>query len=405
MNGVCSLVPHTVLAIPGKISPPDATRYMDDKRQSEVSGAPEPLIRPVMPELDTLRGVAVLGVLVYHGLYWNVPLAILSDSTRRLLTFAGPGRLGVDLFFVLSGFLITGILLRSRSQQSYYKRFYVRRALRIFPAYLLILLVLMIFRRATLSFVVLSLAYLSNLTTFFGVQIAYPVLWSLAVEEHFYFLWPFLVRRLSKFALMAVCLAIIVLTPFSRLVGYYASLHKTVNIFLCNEYTWNALDGLACGAALSIWLNGFVVARRTLLIFSYALLALAVAMWGTLWPFGIALRRTALGASLEVVPWHFVFTATLGFFLLIGTTEHKGLVQSASLRFLGRISYGLYLCHLLMFDLVDYLGRHGLPGIGRTSLSMLFWRAVLACSAAILVSYLSRKYFEDWFLAQKNRFE
>jgi peptidoglycan/LPS O-acetylase OafA/YrhL len=357
-----------------------------------------------MPELDTLRGLAVLGVLVYHSLYWNVSLAVLPESTRRLLTFAGPGRLGVDLFFVLSGFLITGILLRSRSQQSYFKRFYLRRALRIYPAYLLILLVLIIFRRSPLSFVILSLAYLSNLTTFFGVQIAYPVLWSLAVEEHFYFLWPFLVRRLSKFALMAVCFGIIVLSPVSRLVGYYASLHKTVNIFLCNEYTWNALDGLACGAALSIWLNGFVVARRSLLIFSYALLAVAVAMWGTLWPFGIALRRSALGAALEVVPWHFAFTATLGFFLLIGTTKYKGLVQSASLRFLGRISYGLYLYHLLMFDLVDYLGRHGLPGIGKTTLPMLLRRASLACAIAIFVAYLSRKYFEDWFLARKANF-
>jgi peptidoglycan/LPS O-acetylase OafA/YrhL len=398
-------VQHIELDFPRKIGLPNPTPLVHKKRQSGQSGTPEPLIRPFMPELDTLRGVAVLGVLLYHGLYWNVPLAVLPQSTRTLLTLAGPGRLGVDLFFVLSGFLITGILLRSRTQQSYYKKFYLRRALRIFPAYLLILLVLIIFRRAPLPFVVLSLAYLSNLTTFFGVPIAYPVLWSLAVEEHFYFLWPFLARRLSKFGLMAVCVGIIVLSPVSRLVGYYASMHKTVNIFLCNEYTWNALDGLACGAALSIWLNGFLVTRRNLLILSYSLVAIAVAMWGSLWPFGIALRRSALGAALEVVPWHFAFTAMLGFFLLIGTTEYKWLVQNAPLRFLGQISYGLYLCHLLFFDFVDFLSKCGFPGIGRTSLPLLLRRAGLACSAAIFVAYLSRKYFEGLFLTYRNHVE
>ena len=378
---------------------------MNDKHESGTSGTPEPLIRPVMPELDAIRGLAVLGVLVYHSLYWNVGMDKLPPRVSEVLVFAGLGRLGVDLFFVLSGFLITGILLRSRSQHSYYRRFYFRRALRIFPAYLLTIFVLIIFKHISLSFVLLSLAYLSNLTGFFGLPIAYPVLWSLAVEEHFYFLWPFLVRHLSKVSLMAVCAGVILLSPFSRLIGYYASTHKTANIFLCNEYTWNALDGLACGAALSIWLNGFVVTRRALLILSWVLMGVATIMWGTLWPFGIALRRTALGAALEVVPWHFAFTALLGFFLLIGTTENKRFVQNATLRFLGRISYGLYLYHLLMFDLVDYLGKHGLPGIGRTSLSFLLWRSALACTVSILLATLSRKYFEDRFLALKTRYD
>jgi peptidoglycan/LPS O-acetylase OafA/YrhL len=232
------------------------------------------------------------------------------------------------------------------------------------------------------------------------------VFWSLAVEEHFYFLWPFVVKHLSKIALLAVCVGIVVLTPISRLIGYYIVMRKGgFDTYQFHQYTWNALDGLACGAALSIWLNGFVVARRSLLILSCVLLGVAAMMWATLWPFGIALRHTALGAALEVVPWHFAFTALLGFFLLIGTTENKRYVQSAWLRFLGRISYGLYLVHLLMFDVVDYFGKHGLPGIGKTSIPQLLWRAALACGSSILIAFLSRKYFEDWFLAQKSRFD
>jgi len=377
---------------------------MLDERKSEMSAAPEPLIRPVMPELDTLRGIAILGVLIYHGFYWNIGLDKFAPKAQAILAFAGLGRLGVDLFFVLSGFLITGILLRSRSQPTYYKRFYVRRALRIFPAYLLIILVLIVSGKTTFAFAALSLAYLSNLTPLVGVPITYTVLWSLAVEEHFYFLWPFLVRRVSKLGVASVCAAIIVLSPFSRLMSYYAYVNDPFDKFIWNQYTWNALDGLACGAALSIWLNGYTVARRSLLKLSCFLLAVTGLMWITLWHWGIATRRNALGAALEVVPWNFAFTAILGLFLLIGTTEHKRWVQSAPLQFLGRISYGLYLVHLLMFDVVDYLGKHGLPGIGNATPGPLIWRASLAWTSSILIAYLSRKYFEDRFLALKTRF-
>ena len=214
-------------------------------------------------------------------------LSYLSPLTSaHFLTIAGLGRLGVDLFFVLSGFLITGILLYARNQPKYYKKFYVRRALRIFPAYLLIIFVLIVSHHVPYSFIALSVAYLSNLSPFFGVPMAYPVLWSLAVEEHFYFLWPFVVRHVSKVVLMAVCIGIVVLSPISRLIGYYIVMRKGgFDTYQFHQYTWNALDGLACGATLSIWLNGYVVARRTLIILSYALLVAAVVMWGTLWPF------------------------------------------------------------------------------------------------------------------------
>jgi peptidoglycan/LPS O-acetylase OafA/YrhL len=378
---------------------------MNDDRESVTRTKPEPLIRPVMPELDMIRGLAILGVLIYHSFYWDIDVAAFPPHERLILTLAGLGRLGVDLFFVLSGFLITGILMHARNQPTYYKKFYVRRALRIFPAYLLIIFVLIVSHHVSYSFIALSVAYLSNLTPFFGVPMAYPVFWSLAVEEHFYFVWPFVVKHLSKIVLLVVCIGIVALSPISRLIGYYIVMHKvTLDTYQFHQYTWNALDGLACGAALSVWLNGYLVSRRSLAILSYTLLGIAAIMWGTLWPFGIALRHTALGAALEVVPWHFAFTAILGFFLLIGTTENKRFVQSASLGFMGRISYGLYLVQLLIFDLVDYLGGHGVPGIGKLSLSGLLWRASLVWTVSILLAYLSRKYFEDRFLALKSRF-
>ena len=115
---------------------------MNDNRESATSERPEPLTRPVMPELDTIRGLAVLGVLIYHSFYWNVPISLFPSTRACASDSRRAGAVsGVDLFFVLSGFLITGIPLHARSQPKYYKKFYVRRALRILPAYLLIIFV------------------------------------------------------------------------------------------------------------------------------------------------------------------------------------------------------------------------------------------------------------------------
>ena len=100
----------------------------------------DPLIRPVMPELDSVRGIAVSGVLLLHAFYWQYSSFHFSGLPRLFLLATQPGGLGVNLFFVLSGFLITGILLDSKEKPRYFRRFYIRRALRILPAYYLLLI-------------------------------------------------------------------------------------------------------------------------------------------------------------------------------------------------------------------------------------------------------------------------
>src|SRR5262249_15556939 len=138
------------------------------------------ILRAQMPELDTLRGVAILAVFLYHGLYVQPGLAEWNKPWRLALTAAWPGRLGVNLFFVLSGFLISGILLESATRPDYYTRFYKRRALRILPAYLAVLGILALTPWVTAPPLWFSLFFLSNLTSLFGVVIGYHVLWSLA---------------------------------------------------------------------------------------------------------------------------------------------------------------------------------------------------------------------------------
>ena len=168
----------------------------------------QPLLRRFIPELDVLRGIAILGVLFFHGFRADYG-ELRFTGVRRLLIFATqPGSLGVNLFFVLSGFLITGILLESRSRPDYYRRFYTRRALRILPAYYSLLILLGLLHQASAGFLGLSFIYLSNMTNFFAVSMDYHPLWSLAVEEHYYIIWPSVVKNLKPRLLAQFSLAI-----------------------------------------------------------------------------------------------------------------------------------------------------------------------------------------------------
>jgi peptidoglycan/LPS O-acetylase OafA/YrhL len=359
----------------------------------------------MMPELDSIRGIAILGVLLYHGLYWGIDLARFSPLKRLVLTATWTGRLGVELFFVLSGFLITGILLDSRTREGYYRRFYVRRALRILPVYFLTLFILYLFKVAPPNFLILSAAYLANLTPLFGVVIAYPVLWSLAVEEHFYLLWPAVVRKLNERRLAICCVLVVALSPALRAFSYYLAARHGYVSYKVDDYTWNSADGLACGALLAVWLR---VWRPTRAQFARMLgwLVLAGVVLGVAGlPFGILTRRTMTGAALQIVPWHFVFIAVVGGFLLLGSSAHKRWVQPKFLIFLGGISYGLYLNQLMCFWAFEWLqARHWTGPLKLDPFWGLLLRVVEVGGVAIFLAWLSRRYFEDPFLRLKKRF-
>lgn len=130
----------------------------------------EPLLRPTMPELDSIRGLAILGVLFYHGFFWARDVSQFPRFERLFLRLMSPGEFGVSLFFVLSGFLITGLLIDSRDRPDYLRRFYIRRALRILPAYYGILVILAALGVISHGFLLISLVYCSNLAPLFGIR-------------------------------------------------------------------------------------------------------------------------------------------------------------------------------------------------------------------------------------------
>ncbi|HTB95039.1 MAG TPA: acyltransferase [Candidatus Sulfotelmatobacter sp.] len=363
---------------------------------------PAPILRPKMPELDTIRGLAILGVFLYHALYCQPDLASWSQPSRLLLTAMWPGQKGVNLFFVLSGFLITGILMESRSRPRYYARFYKRRALRILPVYLVMVVILGITKFAAPSFLVLSLLYLSNVTPLFGIPIGYPVLWSLAVEEHFYLLWPLICRNFSAKKLMMVCAGIILLSPASRYVSFLFT-PRSGEDFHIYEYTWNSLDGLACGALLVLILRQAQVTRRQLAGSCSALLLGGLVLMCITIPAGILSIQRPVGVAFQPTLLNFCFTGLLGLFLAAGSGEYAKLVHIKFLQFLGYISYGLYLFHDFVLRLYDRIVAREWHYVQSTNdIGHLLARTLVAGAVAVMAAYVSRKYFEDRFLRLKD---
>src|SRR5580692_8995723 len=303
-----------------------------------------------IPQLDAVRGLAVLLVLLHNtDVYPSLHLGLI----------AGNGWMGVDLFFVLSGFLITGILLDTKQSERYFQNFYARRCLRIWPLYYSALLFM---------FVIVPLLRPSEAHAIFGARSspwwAYPlflhnflvpipssatgllgVTWSLAVEEQFYLVWPLVVRFCTEAQLRRIAIAVICLSPALR---FYLSLHQ-VNIY---SNTFCRLDGLMAGALLALVVRsaGFVpstfVTQAWILFLVSAPLALVIETFHARW----------IGFSL-------IAAASVSFVYLALFSTQKWLRLILTNRFLvytGTISFGIYILEKIPLDAAKsfHLDRH-----------------------------------------------
>jgi len=354
---------------------------------------------PRMPGLDVARGVAILMVLLDHGLASNQ--AIFQASGSRIMLGVAYilrlGHFGVHLFFILSGLLITGILLDARGDRDYYRNFYARRALRILPAYMLMLAVLLATRSITARYLALCLLFLCNAPGMFGTGNQYSALWSLAVEEQFYLVWPLTVRKLSLRGLAILCAAIVALTPVLRLALLYGP-HILQDI---RFKTWAVGDFFAAGALLTLAYRAPRARPRldkaiTPLLLTGALLVVAQH----------AAARVATGLlsnllhAVYLEPWLLALSGFTLFCLLrpaIATT-----VIGNPLVFLAKISYGLYLCHPFLFDLVDrHWPLHPTPS--HNLFPQLLLRFFAEAALAIAIAALSRFTYEQFFLRLKPK--
>jgi peptidoglycan/LPS O-acetylase OafA/YrhL len=372
-----------------------------------LPAAPADLLRPRMPELDTIRGIAVLLVLFFHGFGFRYGVHGLSGLTKVFVAATLPGWVGVNLFFVLSGFLITGILIDTKSKADFYRSFYIRRALRILPLYYAVLLILAILtrtgwvdRQASWAFLGLSFVYLSNVTGLFGVAMHYGVLWSLAVEEHFYLLWPTLVRSLSRSHVAITGAIICILCPSLRAL-YYIRGYDTGT-----GYTWLVADGLATGAVLAALARGAWGTRVGMGRVTAICFAISLTMFGAGYPLGIFRASRFMGVTLRETALNLFFAGTITLALVVGTSNWKAVVNRPALQFFGEISYGVYLIHMLVFDLEDHFMGRSFPGLSQADGH--FWIMVLhfgiASGFTIAIAYLSRWYFEEPLLRLKRHF-
>ncbi len=353
--------------------------------------------RPYYPALDGLRGLAILLVVVYHNF--------------GFIEYFFFGWLGVDLFFALSGFLITDILLKTIGEKNYLKNFYIRRVLRIFPLYYSALIVFLLIlpnlhTGADISYYtqnqVWLWTYLQNWLYIFkpaGDTQALHHLWSLAVEEQFYLLWPFVILLIRK--PRPLLLFIILVLTGVIILRLWLWNNQIANLAYFNLYTFSRIDGICIGCMVALLqrINSqllkkylstvvlFFAAANFIFFFinrqyqfSFPYLAL-VGYTTFAMLFGLLVNEAVSGSNRII---NFIFNIPI-------------------LKFFGRISYGFYIIHWPLYlvihpYLLPWLSDHvkGMPA--------QFSISLLATLLAVLLSWFSYRYFERYFLKLKHQF-
>jgi peptidoglycan/LPS O-acetylase OafA/YrhL len=361
------------------------------------SKAPAKSAHKHMPGLDALRGVAILLVAFYHGFAFHRGDAGLPAIGQHFCALMEYGRLGVHLFFVLSGFLISGILLDSRANGDYYRRFYFRRVLRILPAYLLMVAVLRITHSISWRFTLVSLLYLCNLSSLLHARPEYGSFWSLSVEEQFYLVWPTLIRRVSRRTLFVLSALIILASPWLRL----ALLHGPAFTSDIHFKTWAVGDFFAAGTLLALMVRSTRWGRRELwLAVGIALAAgLLLCFLINLLPHnGLDAGSLPYQAWL-LTPWVFLFSALLlaGFLAPVISAGPGRLLV-----FFGNISYGLYLVHHFIFGVIDRHFGFFLSHTG-SRFQAIWLEFAVELSLSVAIAFVSRWTYEEYFLRLKSR--
>jgi peptidoglycan/LPS O-acetylase OafA/YrhL len=359
-----------------------------------------------IPELDGIRAIAIWTVVIHHLFYGFAEIPRPVAALPKAFTFVvSRGWLGVDLFFVLSGFLITGILVDSKNHPRFFRNFYIRRILRIQPIYILVVLVCWFFYAGFHAYFTISLLLLANFAHVLAPMQPHgpSVFWSLAVEEHFYLIWPFLVRFAAARFLPVILTAIILFTPPLR--GYCAALGWDPGTEIYS-YSFFRFDGLAMGALLAIWMRSRWQSPRNALRLAGGLAILAIVLTAAGTPFGLLGTKTVASAALRYTQVQLVFTAFLAAALAL-----RGQPITAPLRcwFAGRSgewSYCMYLIHLSLGDGYDALTARFSPALpfAADSLGRLLFRAVIVATTTVALAAFSKHFIEDPFLRLKDRF-
>jgi len=368
-----------------------------------------------IPALDGLRGVAVLMVMMHHMFLTDV-----FDTPAWIDRIVHTGWMGVDLFFVLSGFLITGILLNAKETPNRFTNFYMRRVLRIFPLYygtLALILFGLPFAVSCLPSSPSGFApilesievvkkqqwrlwlYLQN---FGGDWRMFNHLWSLAVEEHFYMVWPAAVFLSSRKRMFQICIGTILTAFLCRLVWIYFD----IQVGSCYIFTLCRMDSLAMGGLCALLVRGTPTAKLRLTakraaMSSGLILGVSFLSFSESSPNQLAIETVGFTIIACFFASIVLITAT------VNQNSHWGwIMEQRALRACGRYSYAAYIFHrlivrplLVLTPPAKWLQWFPSPIFAASAF------LVFASLVTFFVAFASWNLFEKHFLSLKKYFD
>lgn len=367
-------------------------------------------------ELDGMRGIATILVISYH-IFKRGDYFTTNEALHFITSLTLYGWYALDTFYVLSGFLITAILLRTKGDPHYYKNFYVRRSLRVFPLYYFVL-ALMLFSMPILDpdyvaeiprALPFYLFYMQNLFHFlsnFQGTVFLSVTWSLAIEEQFYLLFPFLVYYTRKETLVKICGGIIILSILSRILAafFWTNVAQMTNFFFYNTFT--RFEEIAFGVLIAVaftypeWKSKLARISLPVFLISYPALLIFEVVTSTDIP-----HPAYSNVPLTVVGYTLASIFAAALIVTLTTRSETSLIRrifrSKFFVFWGNRSYSIYLFHMPVgLLLLDYLWRSELRG----------WYVYilyigLTFGITILISMLTWRFLEKPMLGLKKYFE
>jgi peptidoglycan/LPS O-acetylase OafA/YrhL len=359
--------------------------------------------------LDGIRGLAIIWVVLHNTTDLLPPT--LHGISHVLAFLVHPGWIGVQLFFALSGFLITGGLLDTQRATNYFRAFYARRALRILPLYYTVLILLLIIAPAlhlgpvslrTTPKEQLSL-WLFTVNWTHAAPYGFAHFWSLAVEEQFYLFWPLVVHRLSARRLLAACLYIALIGMLIRGVMVFSG----AGDWTVYTATTSRLDVLALGGAAACLVR-IPAARAVLASRLTAVNLAALALFGA----GVPVTRAYDTNSIRCQIFGYTLLALCCAILVataaVGAEQAKRtildrILRWAPLRSCGKYSYAIYILHQLIHKLWGepwLISRFG----GRPPAHAVYWYSLAVGLISFGAAYLSYHLLERHFLALKILF-
>jgi peptidoglycan/LPS O-acetylase OafA/YrhL len=354
--------------------------------------------KPHYPALDGLRGIAILFIVIYHNFGY----------IDKYFFF---GWLAVDLFFVMSGFLITDILLNAVGNKNFLRNFYFRRMLRIFPLYYFCLILFLIVLpglpvQSGIKYYtdnqVWIWTYLQNWLYIFNPPVQTNTLnhlWSVAVEEQFYLLWPLAILLIRKPKYLLAFISLLLVSTLGLRLWIW--MHHLEGFAYYNLYTFTRIDGICIGCMVALLLKidaNFLKKYTSGIVLFFALMNFV---------FYFMNRRYQFSFPYLALAGYTTFAMMLGLLVNQAVTRETKLISFLFnipwLKFFGKISYGFYLFHWPVYLLLSPYLTNWVKGFTNGWLTD-FLVSVTGTLIAVVISWLSFNYFEKYFLKLKVKF-